>query len=171
MSRDCQELPIFPYDGELDQRLGEEKNGQIVESTPSRPRRYHLARIADAGSVPCSATTYKGSEILRALFLVRNPRAMRGSGHLCCGWPSAETPEIGHLLCQSRLYSPFGLRVGAVLALAKSSTYARRFIVNQGHRSGIKRATLVQWELISYHLVHELPDQRTPAGRWRQPLR
>lgn len=64
MSRDCQELPIFPYDGELDQRLGEEKNGQIVESTPSRPRRYHLARIADAGSVPCSATTIQRPTVL-----------------------------------------------------------------------------------------------------------
>ena len=56
MNRDCQELPIFPYDGELDQRPGEENNGQIVESTPSRPRRYYLARIANAGSVPYSAT-------------------------------------------------------------------------------------------------------------------
>ena len=33
-------------------------SGQIVESTPSRPRRYYLARIADAGPVPWS--TFKG---------------------------------------------------------------------------------------------------------------
>lgn len=48
-------------------------------------------------------------------------------------------PEIGHFLGQSRLCSPFGLRVGADGALAKSTTYARRFIVNQGHQSGIER--------------------------------
>lgn len=34
-------------------------DAQIFESTPSRPRRYHLARIADAGSVPCSASRDK----------------------------------------------------------------------------------------------------------------
>ena len=65
---------------------------------------------------------------------------MRGPDHPCCGWPSAETPEIGHFLHQSRLYSPFGLRVGAVLALAKSTTYARRFIVNHDHRSDIEHS-------------------------------
>ena len=32
--------------------------GQIVESTPSRPRCYYLVLKADAGSVPCS--TFKG---------------------------------------------------------------------------------------------------------------
>jgi hypothetical protein len=72
-------------------------------------------------------------------FSCLNPRATRGSGHLCCGWPSAETPEIGHFLGQSRLYSLFGLRVGADQALEKSTTYARRFIVNQGRQSGIER--------------------------------
>jgi uncharacterized protein YchJ len=51
-----------------------------------------------------SATIYKGSENLRALFLGRNPRATRGSGHLCCGWPTAKTPEIGHFLGPSRPY-------------------------------------------------------------------
>ena len=30
--------------------------GQIFESTPPRRRRYYLARITDAGSVPCSTT-------------------------------------------------------------------------------------------------------------------
>jgi hypothetical protein len=90
---------------------------------------------------------------------------VRGSGHLCCGWLSAETPEISHFLLQSRLYSLFGLRVGADQARAKSTTYARWFIVNQGERSGIKPVMLAQWELIRYHLSHELPDQRTTAGR------
>lgn len=52
---------------------------------------------------------------------------------------SAETPEIGHFLPQSRLYSPFGLRVGADVGLEKSTTYARRFVVNHGRRSGIER--------------------------------
>ena len=83
-------------------------------------------------------TILKGSDNLRALFLARNPRATRGPDHPCCGWPSAETPEIGHFLHQSRLYSPFGLRVGAVLSLAKSTTYARWFIVNQGDRSPVQ---------------------------------
>lgn len=59
---------------------------------------------------------------------------------MCCGWPPAETPEIGHFLCQSHLYSPFGLRVGADGGLEKSTTYAPWFTVNQDHRSGIKRS-------------------------------
>jgi DNA-damage-inducible protein J len=63
----------------------------------------------------------------------------RGSGHLCCGWPSPETPEIGHFFGQGRLYSLFGLRVGAEGSLAKSTTYALWFIVNQGRQSGIER--------------------------------
>ena len=46
---------------------------------------------------------------------------------------------IGHFLSQSRLYSLFGLRVGAGQALEKSTTYARRFAVNQRRRSGIER--------------------------------
>ena len=32
--------------------------GQIIESTSSRPRRYYLVRITDAGSVPCSTTIH-----------------------------------------------------------------------------------------------------------------
>jgi hypothetical protein len=43
------------------------RSGQIIESTPSRPRRYHLARIADAGSVPCSATTIPKKPVLPGL--------------------------------------------------------------------------------------------------------
>lgn len=37
--------------------------GQIVESTPSRPRRYYLARQTDAGSVPCSTTIFKSKPV------------------------------------------------------------------------------------------------------------
>jgi len=85
-----------------------------------------------------SATIHKGSDSLRALFLAWNPRATRGSGHLCCGWSPAETPGIGHFLRQSRLYSPFGLRVGAVGAIEKSTTYTRRFSVNHGDQSAIE---------------------------------
>jgi putative addiction module killer protein len=80
----------------------------------------------------------------------------------------------GHFPGQSRLFSLLGLRVGAAPGLAKSTTYARRFIVNQGDRSSFERCrslVLVQWEPLRYHLVHELPDQRTAAGRWRQPFR
>ena len=76
----------------------------------------------------------------------------------------------GLFLAGSRLCSPFGLRVGAAGVLAKSTSYARQFAVNQGRRSSIEPATLVQWELIRYHLARELPDQRTPAGRGRQPF-
>jgi hypothetical protein len=95
----------------------------------------YLVQMTDAGSVPRSTTNLKGSDSLRALFLGRNPRATRGSGHMCCGWLPAETPEIGHFLGQSRLYSPFGLRVGADGGLYESTTYDRRFVVNQGHQS------------------------------------
>ena len=106
----------------------------VIEPTPSRPGRDHLARRTDAGLVPCSATIPKGSDSLRVLFVACDPRAMRGYGYMCCGWPATETPEIGHFLGQSRLYSPFGLRASAVLDLAKSTTYARRFIVNSAQR-------------------------------------
>ena len=51
---------------------------------------------------------------------------------------SAETPEIGHFLGQSRLCSPFGLRVGADVGLEQSTTYARRLIVNQGQQSPVQ---------------------------------
>ena len=55
-----------------------------------------------------------------------------------CGWPPAETPQIGLFLGQSRLYSLFGLRVGADGGLAKSTTYARRFTVNQGQQTSVQ---------------------------------
>ena len=57
---------------------------------------------------------------------------------MCCGWHLASTPEICHFPGQSRLFSPFGLRVGAVGDLAKSTNYALGFGVNQAHRSGIE---------------------------------
>jgi len=74
-------------------------------------RRVRNAEVVS--SILIRSTIYKGSEILRALFLARNPHATRGSGHLCCGWLPAETSGIGHFLRQSRLFSLFGLRVGA----------------------------------------------------------
>jgi hypothetical protein len=46
-------------------------------------------------------------------------------------------PEIGHFSDMSRLYSLFGLRVGADAGLSKSTSYTRRFIVNQGDRSSL----------------------------------
>jgi hypothetical protein len=68
-------------------------------------------------------------------FFACDPRATRGSGSLCCGCGLARTLDIGHFPGQSRLFSLFGLRVRAAPNLAKSTTYARRFIVNQGHQS------------------------------------
>jgi len=47
----------------------------------------------------------------RAFFLVWNPRATRGSGPPCCGWPAAETAATGRFLGQSNLFSPFALRL------------------------------------------------------------
>jgi hypothetical protein len=37
--------------------------GQIVEFTPSRPRRYYLVLITDAGSVPCSTTNSTSNDV------------------------------------------------------------------------------------------------------------
>lgn len=51
----------------------------------------------------------------------------------------ARTLDIAHLPGESRLFSLFGLRVGAAPGLAKSTTYARRFIVNRGDRSSAER--------------------------------
>ena len=75
---------------------------------------------------------------------------------MCCGCSAAETPCFQSFWLQICLYSLFGLRVGAVLAIAKSTSYARQFIVNQGDRSGIKRR---------YHLA-----LRHPVGRQRIAL-
>jgi hypothetical protein len=58
----------------------------------------------------------------------------RGSDPLCCGCGRATTPRIGHFLGKRRLFSLLGLRVRAAPTLAKSPTYARRFIVNHGDR-------------------------------------
>lgn len=44
-----------------------------------------------------------GSEILRALFLIQNSRAMRSSGHLCCEWPAAEMLQIDHFFGNSQI--------------------------------------------------------------------
>jgi hypothetical protein len=51
----------------------------MIETTPSRPRRYHLARVWDAGSVPENTTINRGSDSLRALFLpdAPEPRGVR----------------------------------------------------------------------------------------------
>jgi DNA-damage-inducible protein J len=85
-----------------------------------------------------STTKYKGLDILQALFLCPIPRVARGSGHPCGGWSTAQTPGIDHFPGQSRLYSLFGLRVDADVVLDKSTTYARRFIVNQDDQSDIE---------------------------------
>ena len=88
------------------------------------------------------ATNHQGPESLRALFLACDPRATRGSGNPSCGWPAAETPEIGHFLGPSRLCSLFGLRVAAAPDPSKSMAYARRFIINQGDRSPVQLDSL-----------------------------
>lgn len=89
-----------------------------------------IGSLGDPGS-----TIYKGPDDLRALFFACDPRATRGSGPLCCGCGRATTLGIGHFPGQSRLFSLFGLRERAAPTLAKSTTYARRFIVNHGHQS------------------------------------
>jgi hypothetical protein len=45
--------------------------------------------------------------------------------------------QIIGFLSQSRLFSPFGLRVGTDGLPEKSTTYALQFTVNQGHQSGV----------------------------------
>jgi len=71
LNYDCQVLQIFPQNVDADQSEphsqfdclggreredrsgigGRSRHGQIVESTDSRPARYYLNRITDAGSV------------------------------------------------------------------------------------------------------------------------
>jgi len=72
-------------------------------------------------------------------FFACDPRATRGGGHLCCGCGLARTPEIGRRPGRSRLFSLFGLRGRAGPTLKKSTTYARRFIVN--HCARLPRRT------------------------------
>ena len=126
MNRDCQELPIFPYDGKLGQRLGEEKNGQIVESTPSRPRRYYLARIADAGSVPCSATIYQKPKPYRLGVFCPFPQCWRGFQT----WPREHhtSKPCVFIPTDASLLSVFSVGHASVLEqlLDQSKGYARR---------------------------------------------
>lgn len=49
---------------------------------------------------------------------------------MCCGWLSAEAPEIARFSPRPRLCSLFGLRVGAAGGFLNSMTYARGFVVN-----------------------------------------
>lgn len=91
--------------------------------------------LADAGSTPAASTNPKGSEILRALLFVCDPRTTRGSGRLCCGWLDGRRAGNGRFPCQSRLHSPFVLRVVAAATLSRSTTYTRPFVVNHGHQS------------------------------------
>lgn len=58
---------------------GQSRHGQIVEFTPSRPGRYYLARITDAGSVPCSTT---------------NPDVPAGGGGHVTGAPTLFTTRL-----------------------------------------------------------------------------
>ncbi len=75
-------------------------------------------RNAEVGSsILLRSTIFKGSDFLRALSFWCVPRVARGSGDPCCGWPSAETPATGPFLGQSRLFSPFVLRAGAIHGL------------------------------------------------------
>lgn len=78
--------------------------------------------------IVAASTIYKGSDDLQALFFACDPRATRGSGSPCCGCALARTPEISHFPGQSRLFSLFGLRIGAAPGLEKSTTYAMRLI-------------------------------------------
>lgn len=131
----------------------------------------------DAGSNPASSTIYKGSDDLRALFFACDPRATRGSGPQCCGCRLARTPGIGHFLGQRRLFSLFGLRVRAAPGLEKSTTYARRFVVNQGDRPSIERrqrsscwrngSVYVTIWSVSYQIKELLlADGDSPFGKW-----
>jgi hypothetical protein len=54
MVQELHERAVWPRSQVPDARVGE-----IVEFTPSKPRRCYLARQTDAGSVPCSATVYR----------------------------------------------------------------------------------------------------------------
>ena len=56
--------------------------GQIVESTPSRPRCYYLALKADAGSVPCSATKIQRPTVLSWAFSFVLPACHAGFPHI-----------------------------------------------------------------------------------------
>lgn len=97
----------------------------------------------------CFGTTnHKGSEILRALFIDRIPRATRGYGNQCCGWCLAETSGVDRFPDQDCLFSLFGLRVCADGGLAKSTAHVFWFVVNHDHRSDIKSigCSLVLWE-------------------------
>lgn len=72
-------------------------------------------------------------------FFACDPRATRGSGPLCCGCEVATASGIGRCSGQTRFLSLSDLRVGAALGLAKSTTYALRFMVNRADRSSIER--------------------------------
>ena len=110
-----------------------------TRSIPQGPDLFRCITLRPGSRGQPNTTIYKGSDDLRALFFACDPRTTRGSGRLCCGCGLATKPGIGHFPGQSRLFSLFGLRVGAAPGLAKSTTFARRFTVNRGDRPTIER--------------------------------
>lgn len=59
----------------------------------------------------------------------------QGSAEMCCGLRGAPCARNGRFPGQSRLHSPFGLRVVAGVTVGRSTTYACQFVVNHGHQS------------------------------------
>jgi len=110
-----------------------------VSASTARRRARAAGLQARRREIPAGSTIYKGSDDLRALFFACDPRATRGSSSPCCGCALARTPQIRRFPGQSRLFSLFSLPVRAAPTLARSTIYARRFIVTHGGQSSIER--------------------------------
>ena len=86
---------------------GQSRHGQIVEFTPLGPGRYYLARITDAGSVPCSTTNKTCKD---TLFACRStPSGPKPGGVFHFGLrtsPPVATPGFG-------TFDPFSLSFSA----------------------------------------------------------
>ena len=100
--------------------------GQIVESTPSRPMQYYLVLKADAGSVPCSTTTYQRSRPLSGRDFFWNFQmatttyalSLASAGRQKSPFFPPKPPGIWRILC----FSPGASRACARLFSKKSTT-------------------------------------------------
>ena len=119
-----------------------EDPGFDLARLPAIPSRFNLAPIAKTSArlslLKKLMNRQDVQQVVNACDAGREGELIFRYIYLCCGCRPAEIPYFQRFRLQICLYSPVGLRVGAVLAIAKSSTYSQRFIVNQGDRSPVQ---------------------------------
>jgi len=96
--------------------------GQTAKSAPSRPRRYYLARITDAGSVPCSATNTRIPTLIGWDFFCAFPRCWRRLRT----WPRERHP------CKVAIIAPDDASLFSVFSSGRASVLHSVFLSGAG---------------------------------------